>query len=82
MDIFDRAQQQDEFFRKEALKKHFAKNKIATPSESRLAMTNRQCRGCGELIPEKRLKANPEAIRCIACQEKVEKNGERFLAND
>jgi DnaK suppressor protein len=78
-DIIDKAQASDELFRQKALDKHFAKNKMATPRKSRLAMTKRKCRGCGEPIPAKRLKANPGAIRCIGCQEEVEKNGEEFL---
>jgi len=32
-----------------------------------------QCLDCGEDIPAARLHAAPEAPRCIACQEKVER---------
>ena len=31
-----------------------------------------ECIGCAAHIPAKRLKASPEASRCIACQEKAE----------
>ncbi|MGO9379775.1 MAG: TraR/DksA family transcriptional regulator [Dissulfurispiraceae bacterium] len=31
------------------------------------------CEECGDEIPENRLKANPFAIRCIDCQEEVER---------
>jgi len=31
------------------------------------------CEECGEQIPEKRLKAHPEADTCIACAEHLEK---------
>jgi DnaK suppressor protein len=79
-DIIDKAQQNEELFRNNALRKHFA-GRSPSPLKGE-GVTKRKCRGCGELIPEKRLKANPEAVRCIECQEKVEKNGERFLAND
>jgi DnaK suppressor protein len=30
------------------------------------------CVGCGAAIPAARLKASPEVLRCIACQEKLE----------
>ena len=30
------------------------------------------CVDCAEVIPESRLKARPEAQRCMACQEKIE----------
>ncbi len=33
------------------------------------------CLDCGETIPAARLHAAPEAPRCLACQEKVEKSG-------
>ena len=32
-----------------------------------------QCLDCGENIPQARLHAAPEAARCIACQEKLER---------
>ena len=32
-----------------------------------------ECSDCGVQIPEARLRAAPEALRCIACQEQVEK---------
>ncbi len=32
------------------------------------------CVDCAEVIPESRLKARPEAQRCMACQEKIEIN--------
>ena len=33
-----------------------------------------ECIDCAAPIPEKRLKASPEASRCIACQEKFEQH--------
>lgn len=30
------------------------------------------CMDCGEVIPRARLEANPAAVRCVPCQEKVE----------
>jgi DnaK suppressor protein len=71
MDIFDRAQEQDEFFRQKALDKHFAGRNSArsenTPYE------DRDCLDCGETIPAKRLEANPIATRCVPCQTKYER---------
>ncbi|MEI7537760.1 MAG: TraR/DksA family transcriptional regulator [Comamonadaceae bacterium] len=32
-----------------------------------------QCLDCGESIPAARLQAAPQALRCIACQEKLER---------
>lgn len=80
-DIIDKAQASDELFRQTSLKKHF-EGRSPSPLLSPLkgeGVTKRKCRGCGEPIPAKRLKANPGAIRCIGCQEEVEKNGEEFL---
>ena len=31
------------------------------------------CKGCGRTIPEKRLYAKPEAIRCVGCQSVLER---------
>lgn len=33
------------------------------------------CEGCGEDIPEGRLKARPNAIYCIQCKDEIEKRG-------
>ena len=38
------------------------------------ADTYGECTDCGVDIPAARLKASPEAPRCIACQEKVERH--------
>jgi DnaK suppressor protein len=37
------------------------------------AGTYGQCLDCGDAIPAARLHAAPEAARCVACQEKVER---------
>lgn len=36
----------------------------------------KQCEDCGQKIPEKRLKAKPNAIICTQCQEEREANGD------
>lgn len=35
-----------------------------------------QCTDCGITIPDARLHANPEAARCVACQEVAEHSGQ------
>ena len=69
MDIFDRAQEINELFRDNALKEHFSKRR------SRLRGSGGICEDCGEPIPKKRLKANPQATRCVTCQALAERNG-------
>jgi len=73
VDIFDRAQEINELFRNNALKEHFAKRTRHTPGCA--APTNRDCLDCGEPIPKGRLKANPQATRCITCQILAERTG-------
>lgn len=38
-------------------------------------MSGRPCLECSQLIPKARLLANPDAARCLACQEAFEKGG-------
>lgn len=65
MDDIDLAQRNEEIFREEALARHFRR----TGSETRtIPINSRNCRDCGETIPEERLRANPKAERCITCQ--------------
>jgi DnaK suppressor protein len=76
MDVFDQAQANDELFRRAALSRHFAGQRIThfeRPYDDR-----RVCRDCGEEIEPARLKALPFAIRCLECQikkERRERNG-------
>lgn len=37
------------------------------------------CENCGEPIPEKRLRAMPEATHCINCQSKLEKQAQAAI---
>ncbi|NPU84388.1 MAG: hypothetical protein HPY65_07850 [Syntrophaceae bacterium] len=92
MDDIDQAQQNDEFFRRQALDAYFRRRPNTTPfhgthseagnsgphPESRggpepgAGTDGRICIDCeGEIEPE-RLKAVPEAVRCIDCQTKLE----------
>jgi phage/conjugal plasmid C-4 type zinc finger TraR family protein len=69
LDIFDQAQENDELFRGNALKKHFQSRR------AHLHGSDGICADCGEAIPKKRLKANPQATRCVECQKKYERKG-------
>ncbi|MDP8275895.1 MAG: TraR/DksA C4-type zinc finger protein [Candidatus Euphemobacter frigidus] len=34
----------------------------------------KRCVSCNRLIPLKRIQARPDAVRCVACEEKLEKS--------
>ena len=72
MDIIDKAQENDELFRRTALDDHFRRRrqgiKRAEPESD-----CRYCRDCGEEIEPGRLEAVPGAVRCIDCQGTFEK---------
>jgi DnaK suppressor protein len=70
MDIFDRAQENDQFFREQALRAHFMKQ-IDEPLYNEEG--KRICRDCKTRIPQVRLKAMPDTLRCIDCQKKEER---------
>jgi len=69
-DIFDQAQETNELFTANALAEHLKKRRAGTPWTPH---TN--CADCGEPIPKNRLKANPQATRCITCQALAERRG-------
>lgn len=86
MDVFDRAQELDEQFRAQALRAHFVRRDSPSPSPSHQGRGEIQCidpshqgRGeivcidCGDEIGRARIKANPDAVRCIDCQTKTER---------
>lgn len=60
-DIIDRAQGYDEFYRQQAINDHFARR-------STEQVTSNECIDCGEEIDPARLRAKPDAVRCIGCQ--------------
>lgn len=80
-DIFDRAQEINELFRENALNNQRAKAARLgiAPYKKHVGIVPRtirkDCSDCGEPIPAKRLKANPQATRCVECQEKYERKG-------
>lgn len=84
MDEIDVAQQNDELFRQSALRAHYAgrQNTLTRAKSSKAGPTSgrsgtlpyhKTCCDCGEKIETARLKALPNAIRCIGCQEKKER---------
>jgi DnaK suppressor protein len=83
MDEIDVAQQNDELFRRAALRAHFAgrqnalmtrTGKAGPSSDGRGALPyHTLCADCGEEIEPARLKALPFAVRCIGCQAKKER---------
>lgn len=73
MDEIDLAQENDEFYRQQALREHYRRANIgdALPQDA----ANILCLDCGEEIGAARMKANPAAVRCVDCQEKIERHG-------
>ncbi len=84
MDVFDIAQRNDELFRQNALRAHFAgrqnardevKSGLAGPASGgsgTLPLPIRICCDCGDEIEPERLEALPYAARC-GCQIKHER---------
>jgi len=62
VDQFDRAQELDAYYRREAMANHQDRTRITTPSRI-------NCIDCGEVIPELRRKLVAGCIRCVSCQE-------------
>ena len=75
MGMTERAQEIEAKFREGAVTAAVKKAR-RVPDEDPLEIDGvRCCLTCEEPIPEKRLEANPEAVRCVACQDKHEKGG-------
>ena len=73
MDICDDANERADLFRENAL--NAARQSLAVAGESPLCIDGvRCCLDCEKPIPRGRLKVNPDAIRCVGCQTKREKN--------
>ncbi|HSW38578.1 MAG TPA: TraR/DksA C4-type zinc finger protein [Acidobacteriota bacterium] len=68
MDDIDVAQQNDELFRNVALQEHFRHR-----NEDRFQPVSGACITCGDDIEPARLSAQPDAVRCVFCQGKLEK---------
>lgn len=72
-DQFDRAQELEERFRDDAL--HHQLNHRCTEQPDEDEGGNRYCLSCGELIPQDRIEAQPNAVRCVRCQARKEPHG-------
>jgi DnaK suppressor protein len=70
MDDVDLAQDKQEMFRMQALRTHFTKQ-IDEPRYDNEG--KRICLRCGTRILQAQLKALPDALRCLECQEKLER---------
>lgn len=63
MDVIDRAQQQEQWLRDQALAR--ARNTESGPSAS-------HCEACDDAIPEPRRQAVPGVRLCVICQQRKE----------
>jgi len=91
MDEIDQAQQNDEFYRREALREHYRRRTDTTQSEEAKAgpaprrgagsgggeLLDHLCIDCGGEIPPERRAAQPGAERCLGCQIKHEGRSRR-----
>jgi len=69
MDIIDRAQEHERKLREQAIYKA-----LSRCDEDPLYIDGvRCCVDCEKPIPEGRLRIRPTAVRCVACQEKIER---------
>lgn len=75
MDIVDRAQEREEHLRREALHAH------AAAEDGEIARCDRDgyriCADCFDRLTAKRLRAKPEAARCVDCQDLYEQKRRR-----
>lgn len=76
MDVADRADSENEHFVINALYNHH-KQREQTNHHASSEDKVRYCVDCGKPIPAARLKAVPEAIRCVECQKILEKRMHR-----
>ena len=73
-DLFDRAQQQEQEFRERAIAKARRHQQEQPDQDER---GNRFCLSCGDQIASERLQAEPDAVRCVPCQSRVERAGKQ-----
>jgi phage/conjugal plasmid C-4 type zinc finger TraR family protein len=67
MDELDRVQAASEVYQEAALQFHRYK-RAREPVPEGNAEEKRRCIDCEDIIPKARIKANPNAVRCIGCQ--------------
>jgi DnaK suppressor protein len=68
MDIIDEAQRIEIEFQEKAIEA--TRKRILLLCDEKPLVVNgvRECISCGEAIPKARIKANPDAVRCVVCQ--------------
>lgn len=65
MDLFDEAQKQEQRFRERAIKQQQQRTQEKPDEDEH----GRYCLDCADVIPLARIKALPNAVRCISCQQ-------------
>ncbi len=68
-DLFDKAQELEQRQRDQALANQLHRT-VEKPDEDKEGI--RYCLDCGIDIPQQRLKAEPNAVRCVPCQSRKE----------
>lgn len=67
---FDQAQELEQMFRDKAIHHQLTQRCTEQPDEDEDG--NRYCLSCDATIPLKRIKAQPNAVRCVSCQSRKE----------
>ncbi len=71
MDIADRAQEREQVNLAQALERR-AENAALDQRQPLVIDGRRTCLDCFAPLDQKRLKANPQAVRCVECQQQDE----------
>ncbi|WP_081443580.1 TraR/DksA family transcriptional regulator [Methylophaga thiooxydans] len=66
VDVFDRAQEREQKDRDIAIQTVLRSSRETEQPDEENGI--RYCLDCGEPIPNKRLEARPDAVRCVDCQ--------------
>jgi len=75
VDEFDLAQRHEQIFREDAIRKALT----TQPEEPLIIDGHRHCLHCEKRIPRKRLKVKPDAMRCVGCQEILERRSRQSV---
>ncbi|WP_297813690.1 TraR/DksA C4-type zinc finger protein [uncultured Methylophaga sp.] len=67
VDLFERAQEREQKDRDIAIEAELLRGRETEQPDEEDGI--RYCLDCGEEIPEDRLKARPDAVRCVYCKE-------------
>lgn len=75
VDVFDRAQMREQKDRELAIQAALQSGRETERPDEENGI--RYCLDCGEPIPNKRLEARPEAVRCVECKDIKDKRSKR-----